>query len=280
MIGSVERYRMMQGADLAHDARLKAVAGEFQQIFTDIMVRSMRATVPQNSLVPQSLAEDMYQQMLDSEIARLMSEQGDSSLSQGIIRQVSPELAQNHENTLSALSRLKSEGRPRPSIERIDGPEKSQVSSGDTNEAGVERPSSPEKRLSSVAAQTTAAYEHIIGMASQEFAVDKNIIAAIIHAESSGRPRAQSPAGAKGLMQLMDGTARDMGVQDSFDPVDNIRGGTRYFKKMYERYEGDLSLALAAYNAGPGNVDRYGGVPPFGETLRYIDTVKGLAGYE
>jgi soluble lytic murein transglycosylase-like protein len=97
----------------------------------------------------------------------------------------------------------------------------------------------------------------------------------VIRAESGFDSRALSPAGAQGLMQLMPGTAREMGVADPFDPEQNVMGGTRYLKQMLGRYGGDLEKALAAYNWGPGNLDRGDGRLP-GETRRYIARIKGF----
>ena len=96
------------------------------------------------------------------------------------------------------------------------------------------------------------------------------LVASIVHAESNGNAHAVSRVGAQGLMQLMPATARQMGVSDSFAPEQNLRGGTAYFDALLTRYHDDLSLALAAYNAGPAAVDRYRGVPPFRETRQYV----------
>ncbi len=118
-------------------------------------------------------------------------------------------------------------------------------------------------------------FEPITAEASKKFGVSQNLIKAIILAESAGNEKAVSKAGAKGLMQLMDGTASSLGVRNSFNAKENIMGGSSYISQMLSRYNGDVKLALAAYNAGPGNVDKYKGIPPFDETKAYVTRVMG-----
>ena len=120
------------------------------------------------------------------------------------------------------------------------------------------------------------AYVDSIRAASVEYGVDEAFLRAIVHAESAFNPRAMSIKGAQGLMQLMPGTATDMGVRDAFDTDQNIRGGARYLGLMLRDFNGNERLAAAAYNAGPGAVQRYSGVPPYAETQVYVERVTAL----
>lgn len=120
------------------------------------------------------------------------------------------------------------------------------------------------------------AYTHVIDAAARDHGVDVALIRALIHAESNFNPLARSNKGAQGLMQLMPGTARDLGVTDPWAVDANIDGGVRYLAGLLARFGGDIRLATAAYNAGPENVSRYGGVPPFPETETYVQRVQIL----
>lgn len=114
--------------------------------------------------------------------------------------------------------------------------------------------------------------------AAQDFNVPARLLASVIDTESSGNPHAVSPVGAQGLGQLMPGTAEGLGVRDPFDVRQNIGGTARYLSQLIKHFHGDLRLAVAAYNAGPGAVEKHGGVPPFAETQNYVQRVMGLYG--
>lgn len=130
-----------------------------------------------------------------------------------------------------------------------------------------------EKALGKTTTKGNGTFSEIIEAAARKYKVDPDLVEAIVSVESGGNPNAESPAGAQGLMQLMPATAASLGVSNAFDPVQNIEGGVRYLSQLLDYYGGDLTKALAGYNAGPGAVDEYNGVPPYKETRSYIQRV-------
>jgi soluble lytic murein transglycosylase-like protein len=120
------------------------------------------------------------------------------------------------------------------------------------------------------------AFAHVIRTAAERYGVDARLIEAIVQTESAGNPTAVSPKGARGLMQLMPERAAELGVHDSFDPQQNVDGGVRHVRDLLQRFGGDVTLALAAYNAGEAAVRSHGGVPPFAETREYVRRVQAM----
>lgn len=120
--------------------------------------------------------------------------------------------------------------------------------------------------------------EPIFQKASETYGVSVQLLKAMAKQESNFNPNATSSSGAQGVMQLMPATAAELGVTNAYDPEQNIMGGAKYIRKMLDKYDGNVSLALAAYNAGSGNVDKYGGIPPFEETQNYVAKITGYLG--
>ena len=136
-----------------------------------------------------------------------------------------------------------------------------------TSPAPARKPTPVDTRL------TAADLHQLLAKAGSEHNVDEDLLASVVKAESGGNARAVSHAGARGLMQLMPGTAQQLGVSNSFAPDENVRGGTAYLDELLTRYHDNIVLALAAYNAGPEAVDRYHGIPPYHETRLYVARV-------
>lgn len=265
--------------------RLKKATIEFESYFLLHMLKAMRKTIPESEFLESGPGKDIYTSMFDEELSRKIAGSSSASLS---------------EILYSSLEKY---------LRATENSEKM----GDSNRAGDDVPSSiitppgqgsevsrvnnlPEKDvIRPVEAQTVrkeTAYNDVrprikkdkvlekfgstIREVSNQYEVDPRLIYSVIMCESGGRSDAVSSRGAKGLMQLMDGTAREMGVTDSLNPRQNIIGGTKYLRQLLDKYHGNVKLTLAAYNAGPGIVSKYNGVPPYSETRSYIEKVLDL----
>lgn len=128
-------------------------------------------------------------------------------------------------------------------------------------------------KFAGVSEPAAGRFEDLISASADRWRVDRALVKAIVANESAFDPRATSATGAQGLMQLEPATAAALGVGDAYDPRQNVEGGTRYIRGLLDRFHGDARLAVAAYNAGPGAVEKYGGVPPYAETRTYVESV-------
>jgi Rod binding domain-containing protein len=284
---SVESLRRpTNGTPEAEKARLRKATKEFESFFIYQMLKTMRGTIPDNALAKDAplsdgLGKDAFTEIFDLEIARKASFGGHNSIAELLYKSM--------EKLIDAQSapenpdvRIKPLRPPEPQPQRLDKREMTPLPDKTPKAHELTRPGHG-LPLSSRRPKVTshdpimARFGRIIGKAAQETGLDSALIRSVIQAESNGDPQAVSPSGAKGLMQLVDSTAQELSVRDPFDPDENIRAGSRYLKQMLDRF-GDLKLALAAYNAGPGAVAKHGGMPPFEETRQYVERVIGRFG--
>ncbi len=246
-------------------AKLYKASKDLESIFLYHMLQTMRKTVPDNSgglsAPGMGFGKDMYTQMFDQELASKMAGVGNRSLADVLYK--------NLEKVLERESGIE----PRPHdvntlIEKVQKPMNLKIQSIplESDEPAKLKPLKKSEPFNDL--------KPMINRAAEKYNLKPELIESVIKAESGGNPQAVSRAGAKGLMQLMDTTATDVGITDSFDPEQNIQGGAKYLRQMLDRF-GDLKTALAAYNAGPGTIEKYGGIPPYKETHDYIDKILG-----
>jgi soluble lytic murein transglycosylase-like protein len=234
--------------------------GIFSERLDRVLGGTVSSTGPTTQLKAEALAETLSLQMLQ---ASLSLGEGAPERSSQLFDRQSPQFQ----------SLIRAYTSNQPAAEQSTEPRQPAAVS-QLQEMGEITANTP-ARPSIPTTQSGQAFESIISKASNRYGVDAGLIKAVIKAESSFNPNAVSHAGAQGLMQLMPGTARSLGVNDSFDPEQNVMGGTRFLRDLLKRYNGNLDSALAAYNWGPGNVDKRPGQLPR-ETRDYLTRVKQL----
>jgi Rod binding domain-containing protein len=244
MSGSIGNY------DNKEKGKIASAAKQFESLLTSMMLKSMNKTTSGISGEEEGYGNDMFDTMFEQQIGSYISETKSLGIAEILYKKITGE---------EMTSEMRSKISTKINVKNTDSTKtKVDTTRVTPNDESLNRLNK---------------YESQINEASDSYGVDKNIIKSIILTESAGNNNAVSGAKAKGLMQLMDSTATDMGVKNSFNPRENILGGTKYFAQMLRQYNGDTKLALAAYNAGPKNVEKYKGVPPFDETKNYINKV-------
>ncbi|MBI1938156.1 MAG: transglycosylase SLT domain-containing protein [Ignavibacteriales bacterium] len=272
-INTEKHLQGITSANGRYDAKQKAkianAAKEFESLLTAMMLKEMNKTTG-GMLGEEGYGNDMFDTIFEQKIASQMSKSKSLGIAKAIYKKVTgEEMEPGLINSVDTSVKENSGS----TIEIKNDPAGKNISAEIKNDSAGKNISALQP--SNVSLSRLGKFDELIEKASQEFGIDKNVIKSIIMAESAANHKAVSGAKAKGLMQLLDSTAADMGVRNSFDPAQNIYGGTKYFANMLRQYNGDLKLALAAYNAGPQNVEKYNGVPPFNETKNYITKVLG-----
>ncbi len=244
------RYNEAQKAKIANAAK------EFESLLTEMMLKSMNKTsggMFGSGSDESGFGGDYFSMIFESQMADMISKKKSLGIADVLYKKITGEDMEQ--------SFKKPEGTLPLNLDKI--------------EVNKSLESLPAVSPSSKALDRLGRYDNIINQAAGYYGVDKNLIKSVILTESAANDKAVSSAKAKGLMQLIDSTASEMGVSNSFDPRENIFGGTKYLSEMLRKYDGNVRLALASYNAGPENVDKYGGIPPFDETQSYVKRVIG-----
>ncbi len=248
---------MKNNYSAAEKSKLAKASVDFESMLTKMMLKSMSETTG-GMFGEEGLGGDIFEGIFQDEISKFIGEEQSLGVASKIFKSLTGE-----ELDLNSLKNLE-----RPNEFQRKAP---QVNYNLKNVNGIAPSSSALSRLSN--------YEEIIDKYSNQFGVDKKIIKSVILAESSAKNNSISKAKAKGLMQLIDSTANEMNVRNVFNPDENIKGGTKYLSQMLEKFDGNLSKALAAYNAGPGAVQKYNGIPPYNETQNYVKKINSYIKY-
>ena len=285
----LDRLRSAKPTNLeAEKSRLRKTTKEFESFFLYYMLKTMRETLTNDAMSKDtplggSMGKDTYQQMFDMEISRQMVRGGNRSLSEMLYKSMEKLVEARYKATESASGALAAENQPKAASTvapiALQTSQQPLAIKESLHLKAVNRSQKPDfapitaHRSIKISDPIKSRFGKFIKQAAEETKLQPALIHSVIKAESGGDPYAVSDAGAKGLMQLADSTARDMGVQNPFDPKANVLGGAKYLRSLIDKYKGNLRLALAAYNAGPGTVEKHGGVPPFKETHDYIQRV-------
>jgi soluble lytic murein transglycosylase-like protein len=268
----------------AADKKRWKAALDFETMFLSNMYKSMRQSTlgEDNELTKASPGREIFTEMLDNTYAgmnaknpSIAGDQGMRNAMSGIANSLAAQIYRSLSRQEGQTAVKAPASMAKVAVPRLDETPKGAEGMFSTSPflAKLINQRARSGEPTAVSALPDAKLKPIIDLASRTYDVPANLIQSVIKAESNNQPLAVSGAGAKGLMQLMDTTAQDMGVRNVFNAHDNVLGGTRYLKQLLDRFGGDETKALAAYNAGPATVDRFKGVPPYDETRNYVEKV-------
>ncbi len=243
----------------AKKRKLAKASMDFESLLTQMMLKSMTKSTG-GLFGKEGYGSDIYNSLFETEISKFMSKNESMGIASMIYKKITGE---NLDMKKLELNELNGDS------QNLWGKLKAGLAV--ENSEAITPPLSALKRLKKI--------EPIIDKVSKKYDVSKSVVKSIILAESAARHDAVSAANAKGLMQLMEPTAEELGVKNIFDPEENIEGGTKYIAQLLGKYDGKIELALAAYNAGPDSVKKYNGIPPYKETVNYVNRIKNYINY-
>jgi Rod binding domain-containing protein len=269
-----------QRLDEKGKVKLQRAVQEFEALMLSTMLKSMRSGIPKSDMFGDSYGGDMMEGMFDSELARHMSRNSSLGMGEMLYKEITgEELPRRVPGAGTGVTPPK--GLPVSTSATPAAQAVPETQTADTSKASPVlqpaaspvQPSGPVQAVPDSVLRRVDTLAPIVQEAAERHGVNVSLLKAVIAAESAGRTNARSSRNAKGVMQLIDTTATMMGVQNVWDPRDNINGGARYLGQMMDRFSGDIQRAVASYNAGPGAVEKHGGVPPYHETQAYVSKV-------
>jgi Rod binding domain-containing protein len=265
-------------------AKLQRAVQEFEALMLSTMLKSMRSGIPKSDMFGESYGGDMLEGMFDIELSRHMSRSSSLGMGEMLYKEITGE--ELPPKSLPAGAAVAPKTGP-PAIPASTSVTPAVPPAADAPRAVPEpaRAASPVQPSASVPAvpdtvrRRVDTLEPFVREAAERHGVNESLLKAVIAAESAGQTNARSSKNAKGVMQLIDTTAAMMGVHNVWDPRENINGGAKYLGQMMDRFKGDIQRAVASYNAGPGAVEKHGGVPPYRETQTYVTKVMDYLRY-
>lgn len=288
-IQSAQQTSPTKNLDEKSKAKLQKAVQDFEAMFVNYLLKNMRNTVNKDEESEDGFGGEMMQGMFDYELARQVSRTSNLGVGEMLYKKITGEsLPRTNavsqlklKNTIDVFPKEINEALPKNIVasslkesgvaaskqsSMINSPSVVPSTINNTTRSGKLKPSKNVR-------EAVGKYNDIINRASEKYDVDTTLIKAVMASESAGNPKAHSSANAKGLMQLIDSTASMMGVKNSWDPEQNIYGGTKYLRHLLDKFDGDVKLAVASYNAGPAWVEKHKKVPPIQETQHYVRRV-------
>ena len=262
------------GSKEMDEESLKKSCRDFETIFIQRMFNEMLKTTKMGEQFGKGAGGDFFKDMFTQQISEDLSKRSPIGIADQMYNQLKERFGEKKKIDKSAIRNIDNSDRLHNVVLNNKGTTKNTtIDEIDiSGSAGNYISNNFEKNIK-ININQIDRYDSIIELNAEKFGVDSALVKSVIKNESNGDYKAVSSQGAKGLMQLMDSTAKELGVSNPFNADQNIAGGTKYLKQMLDRYDNDMEKALAAYNAGPGNVDKYQGIPPFEETQKYVKRV-------